>query len=676
MASPVKLERIRNLGIIAHIDAGKTTTTERILYYTGSSHSMGTVDDGNTVTDWMEQERERGITITSATISCTWRDHQLNLIDTPGHVDFTAEVERALRVLDGAVVVLDAEAGVEPQSETVWNQARRYHVPRFVVVNKMDKLGANFEATVEDVEAKLGTRALPIQWPIGAEDRFVGVVDLLRNRALVWDGEGLGAEFREEDVPEEVQDLAGVARETLLEAVCAEDEALLDRYASGEEIGADDLRPVLRRMVLAGQVTPVLAAAALRNRGVQPILDAVVDYLPAPHEVPPAKAVERGGEEVRLPADPGARLAALVFKTYTDADRRRINYVRVYSGTLSAGDRIRNASRDENERVARLYRMQADRPGALDEIRAGDIGVAIGLKHARTGDTLTDVGKELLLEGMTFPEPVVSSSLETKTSADEEKVENALSLLAMDDPTFRVKMDENTGQRIISGMGELHLDVIASRLLREFRLEVRLGKPQVEYRETITRPGRAEGLYDRMMGGRAHWARVVVELTPLAPGSPNALRIDEAVVLPPAFRQAVEASGLGALDAGVVGGYQVIGVEARVVEAELSEEHSTELAFGAATRNAVKDAMVAGEPVLLEPIMRLEIVGPKDFTGSILQGLQTRHGKVEHTELRGEHQTIRARVPLSEMFGYTTELRSATQGRASYSMQFDRFDRV
>jgi elongation factor G len=626
----------------------------------------------------MEQEKERGITITSATITCFWREHQINIIDTPGHVDFTAEVERSLRVLDGAVVVLDSVNGVEPQSEAVWNQARRYHIPRFVVVNKMDRLGADFVKSVDDVRTKFETTALPIHWPIGAEDRFTGIVDLLANEALYWDQDEDGHTIRHASVPVELSLEVKAARDTLIETVAGEDDALLERYVGGHVLTADELRPVLRTLVLAGRVTPVLAAAALRNRGVQPILDAIVDYLPAPFEVPPALGHGEDGEAIERTSDPKGALTALVFKTFTDAERRRLNYVRVYSGTLHAGDKLRNATRGIEERAARLYLMQADREERVEELAAGEIGVVIGFKQARTGDTLCGIDDQILLEGMSFPEPVVSSALEAQTSGEEEKLESALATLALDDPTFIVRIDENTGQRIISGMGELHLDVIASRLTREFGLKVRLGKPQVEYRETITNAASTEGDYDRFLGGRTHVAWVRVTLSPLPPGSGNRFvrRLPPDRVAPPVYASVIERAALEALEAGVVGGYRVLDVEVALEDLRVSEEHSSELAFGSATREAVKDALRAGGSVLLEPIMRLELLAPKEFTGSVLQSLAGRKGKVEATELRGAAQLVRARVPLGQMFGYTTELRSATQGRASYSMQFDRFDRV
>jgi len=672
-----KLDRIRNIGIIAHIDAGKTTTTERVLYYTGFSHQLGTVDDGNTVTDWMEQEKERGITITSATITCFWREHQINIIDTPGHVDFTAEVERSLRVLDGAVVVLDSVNGVEPQSETVWNQARRYHIPRFVVVNKMDRPGADFVKCVEDVREKFDTLALPIQWPIGAEDRFVGVVDLLANEALYWDQDANGHEVRRAPVPGDLTGAVAAARERLLETLATEDDTLLERYVGGAALSRADLEPVLRKLVLSGAVTPILAAASLRNRAVQPILDAIVDFLPAPFEVPPQHARDANGAITERPSDPKGALTVLVFKTFTDAERRRLHYVRVYSGTLHAGDKVRNATREVEERAARLYLMQADREERVEELAAGEIGVVIGLKHARTGDTLCPLGEHVTLEGMSFPEPVVSSALEAQSSSDEEKLDTALVSLALDDPTFLVKMDENTGQRIISGMGELHLDVLATRLEREFGLKARMGKPQVEYRETITRPSEAEASYDRFLGGRAHVAWVRVGLAPLAPGTGNRFskRVPAEPSLPRVYAAVIERASMEALEAGVVGGYRVLDVEITLLGVRVSEEHSSELAFSAAAREAVQDGLRSGAPVLLEPIMRLDLVAPKEFTGAVLTSLAGRKGKVEATEVRGNLQTIRARVPLAQMFGYTTELRSGTQGRASYSMQFDRFDR-
>ncbi len=679
MASRKELARTRNIGIIAHIDAGKTTTTERILYYTGMSHHMGDVDHGNTVTDWMEQEKERGITITAATISCEWDGHRINIIDTPGHVDFTAEVERSLRVLDGAVVILDSVAGVEPQSETVWSQARRYDVPCIAVANKMDRLGADFEKVVDDIQTKLETTALPIQWPIGAEDRFVGVVDLIGARALYWDRDQLGADYREAPIPDDLKDVVAEARGLLLETLAAEDEDLLERYASddgGDSIGAEELVPVLRRLVLEGRITPVLASAALRNRGVQLILDAIVTYLPAPFEVPPPTMHGRDGEELLRDADPKAPLMALVFKTYTDSSRARVNYIRVYSGEIRPRDKVLNASRGEVDRVARLFRMQADRRKKIESLSAGEIGVAVGLKKATTGDTICATDDFVLLERMSFPEPVVSSALEAKRSGDEEKIRGALDLLSLDDPTFQIKIDENTGQYIISGMGELHLEVIGTRLEREFGLAVRMGQPQVEYRETITVSAVKRVRYERTMGGKDHFAEVEIALQPLPPASGNRFVRRGGDDLPPEYANVIEQAALGALSGGVIGGYRVLDVEVNLIDAKLREAQASELAFAGATFEAVKDGLRAGQSVLLEPTMSLELAAPKEFTGGILVGLASRRGRVDGTEVRGALQIIKARVPLSKMFGYATELRSQTQGRGSYSMQFECFDRL
>ena len=675
MKRDAPISRVRNIGIIAHIDAGKTTTTERILFYTGVSHRLGEVDDGTTEMDWMEQERERGITITSAATTCAWREHRINIIDTPGHVDFTAEVERSLRVLDGAVVILDSVAGVEPQSETVWHQAERYRVPRILVVNKMDRIGADFENVLEDVRQKLRPHPIPIQIPLGAEDAFTGVVDLVRERAIRWEGDGDEVEMIEDEIPPALRERAAEARAALLEAAAAEDEALLEKYASGEPLQPEEILRGIRAGTLRASFVPVLCAAALRNRGVQPVLDAIVDFLPAPTEVRPARGVNpQTSETEERRASDSEPFCALVFKTFTERDRGRINYLRVYSGKIEAGAEVLNATRGEKERIARLFRMHADKRKKLEGVFAGEIAVAAGLKEASTGDTLTVPSHPLVLEGMTFPEPVVHAAIEARTVGDEERMHYALGRLAADDPTLHVRTDENTGQFLVAGMGELHLEVIAERLRSEFNVGVRLGKPQVAYRETIREPAEEEGVFQRMLAGKEHFARVVVRLEPAPRASGFAFENAVETPLPPPYAEAVETAARDAMAGGVVGGYPVVDVKVALLEAELHESSASDLAFRNATLTAAKDAMRNASPVLLEPIMTLEIIVPREFVGPVLQNLAARKGRVQGTTARGNVQVVSARAPLSHMFGYTTELRSATQGRATCSMQFENFD--
>jgi elongation factor G len=681
MARKDRLTRIRNLGVIAHIDAGKTTTTERILFYTGASYRIGAVDEGNTVTDWMDQERERGITITSAAITVEWRGHQLNLIDTPGHVDFTAEVERSLRVLDGVVVVLCGRGGVEPQSEMVWRQAEHYRVPRLIFVNKMDRIGADFDRVLGQVRERLGARPLPLTVPIGAESRLEGVVDLIRGEALRWDTESQGAEFSAGPIPPSMTEIAHEWRRHLLEAVASEDEALLEKYAAGEELTPEEIRHGVRRGAIEHRFVPVFAGSALRNIGVQPLLDGIVDYLPAPDEVPPAEGVNpaTGAIETRA-ADAKAPFAALLFKTYTgggEGGRGRVSYLRVYSGTLREGDLVDNPRTGAKERVARVYRAHADKKSRLKEILAGDICEATGLKLSRTGDTLCDPAHPISLESVSFPEPVVMAALEARVAGEEEKLELALAHLSADDPTFRVHWDENTGQRIIQGMGELHLEVLGERLVREFGLPVRLGKPQVTYRETITRAAQAEGKFERSTGGREHYGHAVMRVTPLPRGSGIVFVSAVApAVIPPVFLPAIEDAVRGGGEAGIRYGYPVTDVQVELIGGSSHEIHSSELAFRNAALSAFREACRQGEPILLEPIMRLEILVPKDFVGTVHQQLAARHGRVTGTDLQGDVQVLRAIAPLSRMFGYATDLRSITQGRGSYSMIFDHFDSV
>ena len=681
MARKDRLSRIRNLGVIAHIDAGKTTTTERILFYSGASHRIGEVDEGSTVTDWMDQERERGITITSAAITVEWRGHQLNLIDTPGHVDFTAEVERSLRVLDGTVVVLCARGGVEPQSEMVWHQAERYRIPRLIFINKMDRVGADFERVLEQVRTRLNAQPLPLTIPIGAEGRFEGVVDLLRMQAIRWSAEDQGVSLATAPVPVELAEEARLGRRRVLEAAAAEDEELLESFLANDDLTPEELRRGIRRGTIARRFVPVLAGAALRNIGVQPLLDAIVDFLPAPEEVPPVRGRNpaTGETEERL-ADAKEPLAALVFKTYTtsgEAGRGRTSYLRLYSGTLREGDQVYNPRLGERERVARVYRAHADKKSRLAEVSAGDICIAVGLKAARTGDTLCDPAHPLSLEMMSFPEPVVMSAIEAKTAGEEEKIELALAHLAADDPTFQVRFDENTGQRIIRGMGELHLEVLGERLVREFGLKVRLGRPQVTYRETITGEAQAEAKYERATGGREHYGHVVLSVAPLGRGSGLAfLRALPPDTIPEVFLPAIEQVIRDGAESGIRYGYPATDIGVTLTGGSTHEVNASEFAYRNAALTAFRDACRRAAPILLEPIMRLEILVPREFVGAVHQHLAGRQGRVLGSEVQSEMQVLRARAPLARMFGYATELRSITQGRASYTMFFDRFDEV
>jgi elongation factor G len=681
MSRKNRLSRIRNIGVIAHIDAGKTTTTERILFYTGGSHRMGDVDDGSTTTDWMEQERERGITITSAAITVDWRDHQINIIDTPGHVDFTAEVERSLRVLDGAVVVLCGRGGVEPQSEMVWRQAERNRVPRIVFVNKMDRVGADFERVLSNIDKLLGMRPLPLMVPIGAEDRLEGVVDLLRMKAIRWDPESRGAHFELGPVPAAMEAEVLQRRQVLLETVAAEDEDLLERFFANGDLEPTELNEGIRRGTLKHLFVPVLAGAALRNVGVQPLLDAIIDFLPAPDEVLPARGINpETAEEEERAADEKAPACALVFKTHTSSaerERGRVNFLRLYSGKLREGQIVGNARLGEPERIARLYRAHADKKQRLKEVLAGDICIATGLKLCRTGDTLTDPDHPLSLESVAFPEPVVMAALEARVGGDEQKIQQALGHLSADDPTFVVSIDENTGQTILKGMGELHLQVLEHRLVHEFNLKVRLGKPQVTYRETISATAQAEGTYQRNTGGRDHYGHVVLEVSPRKRGGGVAFLNELAAdTVPDEFVAVIEQAVCEAGASGIRYGYPVLDVQTRLLGGAAHEIDSSELAFRNASVSAFREACRNARPILLEPIMRLEIICPREFVGVVHQQLAARHGRVTGTDVRDSIQLLRGRAPLSRMFGYATDLRSATQGRGTYTMLFDLFDEV
>ena len=679
MSRQFPLERYRNIGIIAHIDAGKTTTTERILFYSGKTHRIGSVDDGTTVTDWMEQERERGITIVSAAVSAEWKGYQVNIIDTPGHIDFTAEVQRSLRVLDGGIVIFDAVQGVEPQSETVWRQADRYNVPRVCFVNKMDRVGASLDRTINMISERLGANPIAVQIPIGNEAEFVGVVDLFSERAIIYDAD-LGREPQETDVPPDLREDTSVMRARLIEKIAETDEELTIKYLEGEQISVDDLKTALRRAVIANKATPVFCGSALRNKGVQPLLDSIVEFLPSPVDVPPVTGFHPSSEEVeeREPDD-NAPLSALVFKIVSDPYVGRLAYLRVYSGKIKQSSMVYNSTKGNRERIGRLLRMYADHREEVDEIAAGDIGATLGLKDTFTGDTLCDSANQILLEDIKFPEPVISVAIEPKTTADQDKMSEALHKLSEEDPTFLVRTDEDTGQTIISGMGELHLEVLVDRMLREFRVQARVGKPQVSYRESITVPvKKAEYRYVKQTGGRGHYGHVVFEMEPANLGSGISYTNDiVGGVIPKGYFNAIERGLFEAAEAGVIAGYPITDVKVRLYDGSFHEVDSNELAFKIASSMAFKEGFQRGSPVLLEPVMKVEVVAPEEFLGDIIALLNSRRGEILGTELRpGGVQAIQAMVPLGEMFGYATYLRSNTQGRGVFSMQFDHYAQV
>jgi elongation factor G len=678
MPRTTPIERTRNIGIMAHIDAGKTTTTERILFYTGVSHKMGEVHDGAAVMDWMQQEQERGITITSAATTCSWKGHRINIIDTPGHVDFTVEVERSLRVLDGAIGVFCGVAGVEPQSETVWRQADRYAVPRIAFVNKMDRVGADFERVVRTIRERLGANAVPLQLPIGSEDDFQGVVDLLTERAIYWDDSSLGARFEEREVPAELAALTAEARERVVEAAADFDEALLARFLEGEPVSADQLRKALREATLRLEVVPVLCGAAFKNKGIQPLLDAIVDYLPSPLDVPPVEGVRPGTSEViHRKADDNEPFAALAYKLMADKHVGHLTYIRVYSGRVKTGDQILNASFDRKERVGRLLQMHANKQQQVDDVVAGDIAAVVGLKRIATGETLCDPRKPILLESLEFPEPVLSIAIEPKTQADMDRLSVSLDRLVHEDPTFRVAVDSETGQTIISGMGELHLEVITDRLLREFKVDANVGRPQVAYKETITRSVRAEGRYVKQTGGAGDFGVVELEVEPGEPGS--GFQFETAVkggAVPREFIPAVRQGCEEATQSGALTGYPVVDVVVRLVDGRAHDVDSSERSFKIAGSIGTKDALRRAAPVLLEPIMAVEAVTPEEFVGAVQGDLNSRRGSITGIEVCGNSQAIRAEVPLATMFGYVNNLRSMTQGRATYTMQFVRYAQV
>jgi elongation factor G len=677
MTRDFPLETVRNIGIAAHIDAGKTTLTERILFYTGKVHRMGEVHEGSTVMDWMEQERERGITIMSAATTCYWADHKINIIDTPGHVDFTVEVERSLRVLDGLIVVFCGVGGVEPQSETVWRQADRYHIPRLAFVNKMDRVGSDFWNAVSMMRERLAAPAVPIIIPIGAGDSFLGIVDLVTMKAVYYDEESLGANFIETHIPAHAQGESTKARDVMMHALADLDDRILHHVLEGSEAPEEEIHAALRKGVLASKIVPVIGGSAFKNKGIQKVLDAVIRYLPSPSDVQPVKGVNpyTEKEEERPPLD-DAPFAALVFKVQSDKYVGRLHFVRVYSGVLKVGNQVVNAVNSRKERVSRILRMHANKREDIEEIFTGDIVAVVGLKGAVTGDTLCDMKHVIQLESMRFPEPVISVAIEPKTKVDEEKMMNALNQLAVEDPTFQMKIDSDTGQTIISGMGELHLEIIVERMLREYDVGATVGRPQVAYKETITIPTRAEGKFIRQSGGRGHFGHVILEIEP-APGKGFAFesRIKNGVV-PKQFVPYVERGIRESMGSGPLGGYPVVDIKVALVDGAYHEVDSTDIAFRAAASMAFMDGMRRASPVLLEPIMDVEVVLPAEYVGEVINDINMRRGKVEGMFHRANAQVIAARAPLSDLFGYATSLRSLTQGRAVYTMQFSHYDRV
>jgi elongation factor G len=674
------LDRTRNIGIMAHIDAGKTTTTERILYYTGRSYKIGEVHEGTATMDWMVQEQERGITITSAATTCFWRDCRVNIIDTPGHVDFTVEVERSLRVLDGAVAILDAVAGVEPQTETVWRQADKYRVPRIIYVNKMDRTGADFFRSVEMIRSRLGAMPVVVQLPLGAEDGFRGIIDLIDEVALVWPEEDakLGQDYERVPIPAEYAAQVREYREHLVEALSDVDESLMERYLEDAKIAPEDLRAAVRTSTLAMKHVPVLCGASFKNKGVQPLLDGVVDYLPSPLDIPPMQGVnpETREPEVRLAADTEP-FTALAFKLMNDPFVGQLVFLRVYAGTLDSGTHVYNSTQQKKERVGRLLRMHANKREEIESVGAGDIAAVVGLKFARTGDTLCDANRPIVLEAMDFPEPVISVAIEPKTKADDEKLSLSLGRLALEDPTFKVSSDAETGQTLISGMGELHLEIIVDRLLREFKVEANVGRPEVAYRETIRRKAEARGRFVRQTGGRGQYGDVEIEVEPAESG--KGFVFENKIVggsIPREYIPAVEKGMREASESGVLAGYPMVDVQVALLDGSYHEVDSSEMAFKIAGSMAFKDAVKKAKPVLLEPIMQVEVVTPEEYMGAVHGDLAARRGRIASMEARGSSQVIRANVPLATMFGYATDLRSATQGRATYTMQFARYEEV
>jgi len=679
MPRKTPIEKVRNIGIAAHIDAGKTTTTERILYYTGVSHKIGEVHEGAATMDWMEQEKERGITITSAATTCFWKDHQINIIDTPGHVDFTIEVERSMRVLDGAVAVFCAVGGVQPQSETVWRQANKYHVPRIAFVNKMDRIGANFYEVEKQIKERLKANPVPIQIPIGAEDNFKGVVDLVKMKALVWEDEAaLGSKYEIEDIPAELMDKAQEYREKLIEAVAETDEELMEKYFAGEELTEEEIKKAIKKATLDLEIVPMLCGTAFKNKGVQPLLDAVIDYLPAPTEVTWIKGIDpKTGEEISVNPGDDQPFSGLAFKIMTDPFVGKLTFTRFYSGIIKSGSYVLNSTKNKKERVGRLLRMHANKREEVDEFYSGEIGAIVGLKNTLTGDTLCDESRPIILERMEFPEPVISVAVEPKTKADQEKMAVALQKLAEEDPSFRVTTDEESGQTIISGMGELHLEILVDRLKREFKVECNTGKPQVAYRETFKNTVEQEYKYAKQSGGRGQYGHVFLRLIPQEPGKGyEFVDLIKGGVIPREYIPAVDKGIQEAAQAGVLAGFPVVDFKAELYDGSYHEVDSSEMAFKLAGSMAFKEGMKKANPVILEPIMKVEIEVPEEYMGDVIGDINRRRGQVNSMEDQHGVKKITAFVPLAEMFGYSTDLRSMTQGRGTYSMVFDHYEEV
>jgi elongation factor G len=678
VARQVSLEMTRNIGIMAHIDAGKTTTTERILYYTGVSHKIGEVHDGTATMDWMEQEQERGITITSAATTCHWKDHRINIIDTPGHVDFTIEVERSLRVLDGAVAVFCSVGGVEPQSETVWRQADKYHVPRLAFVNKMDRVGADFFRGVAMIKDRLKANPVPIQIPIGSEENFKGVVDLVEMVGIVWNDESMGALYDVIEIPEDLKELAQEYRDAMIEEISSHDDALMDKYLSGEALTKEEIKNAIRQCTLDIKICPVICGSSFKNKGVQNLLDAVLDYMPAPTDIPAIQGIDANTElPVERHADDSEPFSALAFKIMTDPFVGQLCFFRVYSGILNAGSYVYNSTKGKRERIGRILKMHANKREEIKEVYAGDIAAAVGLKYTTTGDTLCFEDNAVILESIEFPDPVISIAIEPKTKADQEKLGISLSKLASEDPSFRVKTDEETGQTIISGMGELHLEIIVDRLFREFKVDANVGKPQVAYRETISKKVKAEGKFVRQSGGRGQFGHVWLEIEPQEPG--KGYEFVDAIkggVVPREYIPAVDKGIKEALDSGVLAGYPVVDIKVTLVDGSYHEVDSSEMAFKIAGSMGFKEGCHKASPVILEPIMSVEVVVPEDYMGDVIGDLNSRRGRIMGMEGRSGAQVVTSMVPLAQMFGYSTDLRSATQGRATYSMTFDHYEQV
>jgi elongation factor G len=677
VAADFPLAKLRNIGIMAHIDAGKTTTTERILYYTGRSYKMGEVHDGTAVMDWMEQEQERGITITSAATTCTWHDHKINIIDTPGHVDFTIEVERSLRVLDGAIAVFCAVGGVEPQSETVWRQADHYHVPRIAFVNKMDRIGADFWNCVKMIHERLGANPLPIQIPVGSEASFRGVIDLIKEKMLVFDEESKGSHYTEEDIPEELTEESSAVRMTLLEKLADFDEEVMEKYLEEQPVPADLIYRAIRNATLKLQLVPVLCGSAFKNKGVQPLLDAVIAYLPSPLEVPPVQGLNSNDEVETRRASESENFCGLAFKIVSDPFVGNLAFIRVYSGTLKVGSQVYNPAKRKKEKIGRIVKLHANKREDVQSISAGDIGALVGPRFTTTGDTLCQAGDTIRLETMDFPEPVISIAIEPKSKAEEEKLRDSLDKIEKEDPSFHVKTDTDTGQTIISGMGELHLEIIVERLVRDFKVAANIGKPQVAYKESIEATARAEGKFEVLTAGKQQYGHVWLELEPAPRGEGFAFesRIT-ADQVPPQFIEAIKRGVRDSLDSGPLIGFPLVDLKVALVDGSYHDEDSTEMAFGVAATMAMRKGAADASPILLEPVMDLEVIVPDEYLGDVMSDLNSKRARINGVESRRNYQVVKAHVPLAEMFGYSTDLRSATQGRATFTMQFASYDRV